>query len=131
MHSISVLKLLAVLSRLKIFVPMLFWGCLVLIPINKTDSYLAQFQASHQNLTNTSISYDYGPESLSIANVEQSSKRLWAHLLAAYMFTGWTCLMLYIEYATIERLRFDFLAAQKQRPDQFTVLCFSIASHFY
>ncbi|KAG0577950.1 hypothetical protein KC19_5G194100 [Ceratodon purpureus] len=110
------------LLGLKIFVPMLLWGCIVLIPVNKTDSYLAQFQAEHQNLTNSSTTYDNGPESLSIANVEDLSKRLWAHLLASYLFTGWTCLMLYIEYASVERMRFNFLAAQKQRPDQFTVL---------
>ena len=32
--------------------------------------------------------------------------------------------MLYIEYATVERMRFEFLASQKQRPEQFTV-CFT------
>lgn len=119
-----------VLCRLKIFVPMLLWGCIVLIPINRTDGYIAQYQAEHENLTNSSITYDYGPDSLSIANIENSSKRLWAHLLAAYLFTGWTCLMLYIEYATIERLRFDFLAGMKQRPDQFTVLQWTVSFTF-
>jgi hypothetical protein len=110
------------LLGLKIFVPMLVWGCAVLIPVNKTDSYLANFQATHKNITNTTETYANGPESLSIANVEDLSKRLWAHLLAAYMFTGWTCLMLYIEYATVERMRFEFLASHTQRPEHFTVL---------
>lgn len=54
---------------------MLLWGCAVLIPVNKTDGYLAQFQATHQNLTNSSTTYENGPESLSIANVEDLSKR--------------------------------------------------------
>lgn len=49
------------------------------------------------------------------------SCRLWAHLLASYLFTGWTCLMLYIEYSKVEKLRFDFIASQEKRPDQFTV----------
>lgn len=49
------------------------------------------------------------------------SCRLWAHLLASYLFTGWTCLMLYMEYSKVEKLRFDFIASQKKRPDQFTV----------
>jgi len=47
---------------------------------------------------------------------------LWAHLLAAYLFTGWTCLMLYLEYGKVENMRYKFIAAQKQRPDQFTVI---------
>ncbi|KAH8975733.1 hypothetical protein BDL97_01G174200 [Sphagnum fallax] len=50
------------------------------------------------------------------------SSSLWAHLLAAYLFTGWTCLMLYLEYGKVENMRYKFIAAQKQRPDQFTVL---------
>lgn len=41
----------------------------MLIPVNKTDGYLKVLQEQHQNLT-------YGaPESLSIANVEDSAKR--------------------------------------------------------
>lgn len=35
--------------------------------------------------------------------------------------------MLYIEYATIERMRFEFLASHNQRPEQFTV-CASLLS---
>ena len=29
--------------------------------------------------------------------------------------------MLYIEYSKVEKLRFDFIASQEKRPDQFTV----------
>jgi len=53
---------------------MLLLGFAVLIPVNKTDNYLAQLQAT-QNFTNTNTTYDNGPESLSIANVDNYSKR--------------------------------------------------------
>lgn len=102
--------------RLKMFAPMLVWGCFVLIPINKTDNELMSYQKSNPNFAYSTV------DMMSIANVHDKSKRLWAHLLAAYMYTAWTCLMLFKEYEQVESLRFKFLAAQKRRPDQFTIL---------
>ncbi|KAJ9689663.1 hypothetical protein PVL29_012380 [Vitis rotundifolia] len=40
----------------------------------------------------------------------------------AYAFTFWTCYLLQKEYETIATMRLQFLASEKRRPDQFTVL---------
>lgn len=57
-------------DRLKIFVPMMVWGCLVLIPINKTDNELKSYKA-----TNPDFSYGV-VDTISIANLHDKSKRL-------------------------------------------------------
>lgn len=57
------------LFRLKVFVPMLVWGCVVLIPVDKTDDELA-FQAVQKlNFTYSEV------DTLSIANVHDLSAR--------------------------------------------------------
>ncbi|BBN15907.1 hypothetical protein Mp_7g01840 [Marchantia polymorpha subsp. ruderalis] len=48
--------------------------------------------------------------------------RLWAHLLMTYIFTIWTCKMLYMEYKAVANMRLHFLATKKRSPDQFTIL---------
>lgn len=69
-------NLFFLLCRLKIFVPMMFWGCVVLVPVNKTDNQLATFQISHSgdNFTFTPI------DTLSIANVTDLSKRYCSYI---------------------------------------------------
>lgn len=57
------------LRRLKVFVPLMVWGFVVLIPVNKTDSELVSFQSEHQNVTYTRV------DTLSIANVHDLSER--------------------------------------------------------
>lgn len=39
----------------------------------------------------------------------------------AYVFTLWTCYALYNEYRIVTKMRLHFLAAERRRPDQFTV----------
>lgn len=55
--------------RLKIFTPMMLWGCLVLIPINKTDNELVSYQKNNPNFTYSAV------DTISIANVHDKSKR--------------------------------------------------------
>ena len=48
---------------------MLAWGCLVLIPINKTDNELISYQAANPNFAYSAV------DTISIANVHDKSKR--------------------------------------------------------
>lgn len=53
----------------------------------------------------------------------------------AYVFTFWTCYILYKEYKVVTDMRLHFLASQSRRPDQFTVsfpstdICFLVNSN--
>eukprot|EP00850_Spirogloea_muscicola_P008191 SM000043S15819 [mRNA] locus=s43:323436:330226:+ [translate_table: standard] len=106
------------LLGLKIFVPIAFAGLVVLVPINETDNFLPELaiQNANSNFTYTNI------DRLSVANVHDGSDRLWAHVLFTWVFSAWVWLMLWLEYHTITGMRLDYLAAQKSRPDQYTVL---------
>ena len=48
---------------------MMAWGCLVLIPINKTDNELISYKAANPNFTYSAV------DTISIANVHDKSKR--------------------------------------------------------
>lgn len=48
---------------------MLAWGCLVLIPINKTDNELISYQAANPIFAYSAV------DTISIANVHDKSKR--------------------------------------------------------
>lgn len=50
--------------------------------------------------------------------------RFWGHIVMAYAFTFWTCYVLLKEYEKVATMRLGFLAAEKRRPDQFTVKWF-------
>ncbi|KAJ7550513.1 hypothetical protein O6H91_07G104400 [Diphasiastrum complanatum] len=101
------------LLGLKIFLPLMILGFAVLVPVNVTDNYLV---SSASQVISTNI------DKISMANVKNGSQRLWVHLSMTYVFTAWTCFMLYIEYKTVAGMRFRFLATEHRRPDQFTVL---------
>lgn len=49
------------------------------------------------------------------------TSRFWAHLVMSYVFSYWTCYVLYHEYKRIASMRLRFLASENRRPDQFTV----------
>ncbi|XP_051216477.1 CSC1-like protein At4g02900 [Lolium perenne] len=100
------------LLGLKLFVPIAVLAFLVLVPVNWTSGTLEDEK---------SISYDE-IDKLSISNIGTGSKRFWAHIAMAYVFTFWTFYVLYHEYKVITTMRLRFLANQKRRPDQFTVL---------
>lgn len=96
---------------LKIFVPLMFMGFVVLVPVNATGDNI-----SIKGVGRIDIGL------LSITNVTQGSSRLWAHVAMAYVFTAWVCAVLYREYKTVMLMRLNFHDAQLRRPDQFTVL---------
>lgn len=61
------------LCRLKVFLPILVWGCVVLMPINQTDNNLHSLYASNstgENYTNYSK-----VDTVSIANIHDGSPR--------------------------------------------------------
>uniref|UniRef100_A0ACD5U317 Uncharacterized protein n=1 Tax=Avena sativa TaxID=4498 RepID=A0ACD5U317_AVESA len=100
------------LLGLKIFVPIAVLAFVVLVPVNWTSGTLENEK---------SLNYDE-IDKLSISNLGKGSKRFWAHIGMAYVFTFWTFYVLYHEYKVITTMRLRFLANQNRRPDQFTVL---------
>uniref|UniRef100_A0A5B6Z978 Putative calcium permeable stress-gated cation channel 1 n=1 Tax=Davidia involucrata TaxID=16924 RepID=A0A5B6Z978_DAVIN len=99
------------LLGLKIFVPIVFLAWAILVPVNWTNSTLELAKVTYSDV-----------DKLSISNIPLGSYRFWAHILMAYVFTFWTCYVLLKEYATVASMRLHFLASDKRRPDQFTVL---------
>ncbi|KAL6992827.1 Calcium permeable stress-gated cation channel 1 [Sarracenia purpurea var. burkii] len=99
------------LLGLKIFVPITILAWVILIPVNLTNSTLELAKVTYSDI-----------DKLSISNVPLGSYRFWAHILMAYMFTFWTCYVLRKEYDIVASMRLHFLATERSRPDQFTVL---------
>lgn len=110
----SVVYLRIYLLGLKIFVPIAFLAWAVLVPVNWTSSGLDN--AGIKNITSSDI------DKISISNVQRGSERFWSHIVVAYAFTFWTCYTLMKEYGKVAAMRLQFLATEKRRPDQFTVL---------
>ncbi|KAL3627421.1 Calcium permeable stress-gated cation channel 1 [Castilleja foliolosa] len=103
------------LLGLKIFVPMTLLAWAVIVPVNWTNNTL-EISAVTNKLEFSAI------DKLSISNIPRGSKRFWTHIIMAYAFTFWTCYTLMKEYATVATMRLHFLASERRRPDQFTVL---------
>lgn len=99
------------LIGLKIFVPIAFLAFAVLVPVNWTNDTLETSNVDYSAI-----------DKLSISNVPTGSERFWTHLVMAYAFTFWTCYVLLREYEIVASMRLHFLASEKRRPDQFTVL---------
>ncbi|KAJ3685949.1 hypothetical protein LUZ61_015113 [Rhynchospora tenuis] len=99
------------LIGLKIFVPMAILAFAILVPVNWTNDYLKNSKLEHSDI-----------DKLSISNITPGSERFWTHLVMAYVFTFWTFYVLYKEYNKVATMRLDFLASERRRPDQFTVL---------
>nr|GMD23631.1 CSC1-like protein At4g02900 [Ipomoea batatas] len=104
------------LLGLKIFVPIALLAFAVLVPVNWTGGSLQHIK----DLTFNEI------DKLSISNIPSGSPKLWAHIAMAYVISFWTLYALYQEYEIVSRLRLQFLAAEKRRPDQFTVSAFKL-----
>ncbi|KAH7388064.1 hypothetical protein KP509_16G055700 [Ceratopteris richardii] len=113
----SAIFLRAYILGLKIFVPLMIMGCLVLIPINATGGSIKS-----QKFGEVDIGL------LAISNVFDKSRRLWAHVVMIYVFTAWVCGMLYIEYKNVMLMRLNFHDAVDRRPEQYTVLVKNIPS---
>nr|KYP69319.1 putative membrane protein C2G11.09 [Cajanus cajan] len=109
----SVVYLRIYLIGLKIFVPIAFLAWTVLVPVNWTSSGLEGAQI--KNITSSDI------DKLSVSNVHSRSERFWGHIIMAYAFTFWTCYVLLKDYEKVASMRLGFLAAERRRPDQFTV----------
>ncbi|GER48153.1 ERD (early-responsive to dehydration stress)family protein [Striga asiatica] len=103
------------LLGLKIFVPISLLAWAILVPVNWTNNTLAK------SLATDKVQYS-DIDKLSISNVPFGSLRFWTHIVMAYAFTFWTCFTLRKEYANVASMRLHFLASEKRRPDQFTVL---------
>ncbi|KAL2524084.1 Calcium permeable stress-gated cation channel 1 [Abeliophyllum distichum] len=103
------------LLGLKIFVPLALLAWAVLVPVNWTNNTLAKSKATDK------VEYS-DIDKLSISNIPHGSQRFWTHVVMAYAFTFWTCYILRKEYETIAAMRLHFLASERRRPDQFTVL---------
>ncbi|KAL2253308.1 UNVERIFIED_CONTAM: Calcium permeable stress-gated cation channel 1 [Sesamum indicum] len=103
------------LLGLKIFIPIALLSWAILVPVNWTNNTLAKSEATNK-LQFSDI------DKLSISNVPYGSLRFWTHIVMAYAFTFWTCYTLIKEYATTAAMRLHFLASERSRPDQFTVL---------
>ncbi|CAN6460970.1 unnamed protein product [Victoria cruziana] len=110
------------LLGLRIFVPIAFLAILILVPVNLSGTTLATLSYLRKDIIYSSI------DKLSISNVSSGSQRFWFHLLMAYLFTLWTCYLLYKEYDAIVRMRLQFLASQSRRVDQFTVIVRNVPS---
>ncbi|CAN1811220.1 Calcium permeable stress-gated cation channel 1 [Linum perenne] len=100
------------LLGLKIFVPISAFAWVILFPVNWTNHTLDKVG----NVTASDI------DKLSISNIPQESQRFWAHIVMAYAFTFWTFYILVKEYEKVASMRLQFMASEKRRPDQFTVL---------
>ncbi|CAA0826495.1 Calcium permeable stress-gated cation channel 1 [Striga hermonthica] len=103
------------LLGLKIFVPVTLLAWAILVPVNWTNNTLVISHATDK-LEYSDI------DKLSISNIPHGSKRFWAHIVMAYAFTIWTCYTLMKEYEAVATMRLHFLASERRRPDQFTVL---------
>jgi hypothetical protein len=97
---------------LKIFVPMTVLALLILIPVNVSSGTLFFLR---KELVMSDI------DKLSISNVRPQSIRFFFHIALQYLFTTWTCFMLYKEYDYVASMRLHFLASQHRRAEQFTV----------
>ncbi|KAL3497940.1 hypothetical protein ACH5RR_040672 [Cinchona calisaya] len=98
---------------LKIFVPMAVVALVVLIPVNVSDGTL--FALSKDLVVNNI-------DKLSISNVRSKSIKFFFHISMQYLFTFWTCYLLYKEYDRVASMRLKFLASQGRRAEQFSVL---------
>lgn len=61
-----------------------------------------------------------------IVNVQEKSRWLWAHCLALYIITCSACLLLYIEYKRVTKLRLQHITTSPPNPSHFAVLVRSI-----
>ncbi|KAK9274985.1 hypothetical protein L1049_022242 [Liquidambar formosana] len=98
---------------LKIFVPITILALFILIPVNVSGGTL--FFLSKE-LVVSDI------DKLSISNVRPKSIRFFVHIGMEYLFTMWICFLLYKEYDRVALMRLHFLASQRRRVEQFTVV---------
>uniref|UniRef100_A0A453JGP7 CSC1-like protein RXW8 n=2 Tax=Aegilops tauschii subsp. strangulata TaxID=200361 RepID=A0A453JGP7_AEGTS len=74
-----------------------------------------------QNIQHLRIPYE-DLDIFTIGNVEKRSRWLWVHCLVLYIISGVACILLYLEFRHIARLRLLHLKRATPNPGQFTVL---------
>ncbi|CAA2993802.1 calcium permeable stress-gated cation channel 1-like isoform X1 [Olea europaea subsp. europaea] len=111
----SAIYLRIYLLGLKIFVPVTLLAWAILVPVNWTNNTLEKANATNK-LQYSDI------DKLSISNIPFGSNRFWTHIVMAYAFTFWACYILLKEYANVSAMRLHFIASERRRPNQFTVL---------
>ncbi|KAH6557658.1 hypothetical protein KP509_1Z101700 [Ceratopteris richardii] len=108
----SAIYLRIYLLGLKMFVPIFLLAAVILFPINATGGKLND---DHRFLSSN-------VDKLSISNVKDHSKSLWAHVCMSYIFTVWVSVVLFKEYEKVMLMRLRYNDAPRRRPDHFTVL---------
>lgn len=63
-----------------------------------------------------------GMDLLTIGNVREGSRWLWAHCFTLYVISGCACTLLYYEYKNVARMRLEQVNRFPARPSNFTVL---------
>ncbi|KAG8062066.1 hypothetical protein GUJ93_ZPchr0003g17413 [Zizania palustris] len=61
-------------------------------------------------------------ETFTIGNMQERSRWLWVHCVVLYIISGVACLLLYLEYTHIARLRLLHVSRAATNPSHFTVL---------
>ncbi|OEL15615.1 CSC1-like protein RXW8 [Dichanthelium oligosanthes] len=82
-----------------------------ILPLNYFGQYM-----HHVHIPSESL------DIFTIGNVGVKSRWLWVHCVALYIISGVACILLYIEYRHIARLRLLHLTSATPHPSHFTVL---------
>ncbi|OEL31572.1 CSC1-like protein RXW8 [Dichanthelium oligosanthes] len=61
-------------------------------------------------------------ETFTIGNMQEKSRWLWVHCVVLYIISGVACVLLYLEYKHIARLRLCHISRATSNPSYFTVL---------
>ncbi|KAG8486518.1 hypothetical protein CXB51_019994 [Gossypium anomalum] len=119
----------------KIFVPITVVALLILIPVNVSSGtlFFLRKELVVSDIDKLSIS-NVPPKSVRQVQYKIFNEYLFANFLAflmsyggtisglEYLFTIWICYMLYKEYDNVATMRLRFLASQRRRAEQFTVV---------
>ncbi|KAI9169865.1 hypothetical protein LWI28_018786 [Acer negundo] len=89
-------------------------GIFIILPVNCSGTALQTIDFT--DFSNNSL------DVFSISNIESGSQRLWVHLCAVYIVTGFVCYLLYYEYNYISSKRTAYFYSSKPQPHQFTIL---------
>ncbi|KAM0927644.1 hypothetical protein ACQ4PT_002724 [Festuca glaucescens] len=83
----------------------------VILPLNYFGQNIRHLQIHSEQL-----------DIFTIGNVEVRSRWLWVHCIVLYIISGVACILLYLEYRRIAKLRILLLKRATPNPGQFTVL---------
>ncbi|KAF4348083.1 hypothetical protein G4B88_016022, partial [Cannabis sativa] len=107
----AVVFLRIVVFSIRIFTIAALTCCFLVLPVN----YYGQ-KRQYQQIPLESL------EVFTILNVKEASKWLWVHCLALYIITCSACVLLYLEYKSISKMRLAHISESPPNPSHFTVL---------